>query len=1285
MDETLMNKATFSEICRIMKHKDGAVRECIQSVVKLSLLLLPGLMCKDLAAAAAMEAGLVNVDVKNVVDETISSVKSAFKKETYDFTSRAQDAQIAHVLIVFAAYFDSIKLFLPDSNRAIELSSKEKIILTEHSLDDYNEFLRDQSTQEPSNESIEIIDYPLSMPNPVEGLESSMERLGKFYELLNSRFLDFVEQLSYVESMRGHKKDRFYATMISIPKKALESYRNQYYELSASFPDFFVWATQREHEEILHTIDIGFTRISKSINNIAEVASNSAACRALEALQRRYVFYANEPIVSNKELPLGEHDVRLPSVGTCFIPQDYHASIYQGKLSLECTEKEDNRKNIGKFLADTLRSPELGAKPVIVLGDPGSGKTMLCHMLAAKILNNEYHVIVLHLRNLIADAEIYEQINQELEKSLQGALCDWKDIVSAKLSKPILLIFDGYDELLQASGKTHTNYLNRISHFQEDVAALYNVTVRAMVTSRKLLIDKAQIPKGSTVVLLEEFDSEQIQLWCDIWNRHNAEYFLVNTLEPFTVSSNGNAKELAKQPLLLLMLALFDSNGNALRQHQDLSITQLYNSLIRDFIEREQKKNPSFDQKASNIRQEIIDQEMERISVAALGMFNRNELYIHSCQLQEDLRILSSINEHSDLQDSDKLLGSFFFIHRSDAVKKEKNANTVSSAYEFLHNTFGEFLTAHYIVMQLHSQLKKILSCHQRQLSFTMDEQYKWYACMSFAPIFHRPLVAEMIVSWATLYLHDSGLSDESISTAINLFLDYEIPRILKGESLKELNYTQEIFCSEDSYPQMDCIGHLAIYSNNLTSLASLISNGIPLDCLEKHDSQAWSKLRHLWRYTFTEDDLAEFASCFKIKRQEKKLRLDYRFSDSKKQRQLLTSKHRPTKLYETHLALNEELEYTSLGVLHEFDYKTIQRGLQHQQILRKSWFALRCFLNRQLDLTSSLTVEDLNILDDIFDYGISEKDIPALFCGFLLLKCLTDPNNDFALDSFAYDRYTNPGWLSHAFYQVCWIVDDSEHRSSMPLRILILEILNQISLDTDDCETICRELIPYKIKRDQYLELELFHLAKLSERIVDIYIESQVKIPLHLFDSFIDRISEMFESVCKTEPGAFRENVILEVLCATIKIMEHSESECIHHLLVIYRDALETSESKESIYFSAYHVSLLIHALSLYHKDESDGSRLAVEFMPYIINSGIRAIDIFDRDPSSVVALIRIAQLFPNDVGIDLLPMLIELVNKKAEHLTYGLYKQLLKISQDLSCNDLYDAIARNLGEGEL
>lgn len=1281
MDETLMSKATFSEICRIMKHKDGAVRECIQSVVKLSLLLLPGLMCKDLAAAIALEAGLVNVDVKNVVDETINSVKSAFKKETDDFTSRAQDAQIAHVLIVFAAYFDSIKLYLPDSNRAIELSNKEKIILTEHSLDDYNEFLKDQSTQEISDECIEVIDYPLSMPNPVEGLESSMERLGKFYELLNSRFLDFVEQLSYVESMRGHKKDRFYATMRSIPKKALESYRNQYYELSALFPDFFVWATQREHEEILHSIDIGFDDISKKLNNIAEVASASTAYRALNALHRNYISYTNKPVVSNEEMPLGEHEVRLPTRDTCFIPQAFRTLIYQDKLTLEHTDRWIVRQRIGEFLANTLRSPELGVKPVIILGDPGSGKTMLCHMLAAKILHNEYHVIVLHLRNLAADGEIYQQINQELEKSLQGMPCVWGDIVSSKLRKPILLIFDGYDELLQASGKTHSNYLEKISQFQEQAASLYDVTVRTIVTSRKVLIDKAQIPIGSAVVLLDEFDDARIELWCDIWNKHNLEYFSGKNLEPFSVTSTSKARDLAKQPLLLLMLALFDSNSNALRQHQNLSATQLYNSLIRDFIEREQKKDPVFDQKTSDIRQMIVDQEMERVCIAALGMYNRNNLHISSCQLQEDLRLLSSVREDTDLQDSDKLFGSFFFIHRSDSVKNEERVRVVSSAYEFLHNTFGEFLTAHYLVMQTCNLLEDFLNCQQRQRIPTMAEQYKWYACMSFAPMFHRPVVAEMIASWAPLYFHDKGLTAEDISAATDLLIEYEMPRILRGDVLAELNATQARFRSRDSYPELDSLTHLAVYSNNFVSLMSLICDGLSLELLERQDLQAWPKLRHLWHYTFSEDDLAEFAACFSVNHHEKAHVLENRFSEGHKRRLLLATRNRSKKLFETQVALNEELDYTALGMLFGYDYKTVQDGLHHQNIPQKAWLAIRHLVNQQDIFTPAVQPYVLNMLDDVFLHGLKERDGSALFYGFSLLKFLTNPDNTFLSGCFQAQQYTTPGWLCFAYHQFSGMIENKEYHTDKPLGLIILEIFNQIPLDTDGCETICRDLFPYKFRRNQYSEVELLHLARLGQRIITIYLDNQEPIPCHMLDSYIVSLADTFDVVCRSQSRPIAEHIIQEVLTTTVKLMAYYGDENIYHLLMIYRDNVQQWIDQEAFEFTAGHASILIHALQLYHKDENDGSRLAVELMPYIMNSGSQAINVFDCDPSAVPDLIRIAQLFPHDIGIPLLPMLIDLVNERAEKLTYGMYKQLLKMSHDFSCNELFDAIVQNLG----
>lgn len=88
-------------------------------------------------------------------------------------------------------------------------------------------------------------------------------------------------------------------------------------------------------------------------------------------------------------------------------------------------------------------------------------------MLAAQILSAEYHVIIIKLRDTIAEDTIMKQIDAQIERDF-GDNCIWNDIRSASLDKPILLIFDGYDELLQASGKTYSDYLNKIAEFQLD-------------------------------------------------------------------------------------------------------------------------------------------------------------------------------------------------------------------------------------------------------------------------------------------------------------------------------------------------------------------------------------------------------------------------------------------------------------------------------------------------------------------------------------------------------------------------------------------------------------------------------------------------------------------------------------------------------------------------------------------------------------------------------------------------------------------------------------------------
>lgn len=168
---------------------------------------------------------------------------------------------------------------------------------------------------------------------------------------------------------------------------------------------------------------------------------------------------------------------------------------------------------------------------------------------------------------------------------------------------------------------------------------------------------------------------------------------------------------------------------------------------------------------------------------------------------------------------------------------------------------------------------------------------------------------------------------------------------------------------------------------------------------------------------------------------------------------------------------------------------------------------------------------------------------------------------------------------------------------------------------------------------------------------------------------------------VCRSQSGLIDERIVQEVLKTTVKLMNYYGDENIYHLLMIYHDNVRQWIDKGVFEFTADHASILIHALQLYHKDENDGSRLAVELMPYIMNSGIQVIDVFDCDPSTVTDMIRIAQLFPHDIGIPLLPILIDLVNERAEKLTYGMYKQLLKMSYDFSSNELFDAIVQNLG----
>lgn len=92
---------------------------------------------------------------------------------------------------------------------------------------------------------------------------------------------------------------------------------------------------------------------------------------------------------------------------------------YRSSMQLENPEvwsRCREREGIGKFISDILRHPVTGALPLLVLGHPGAGKSLLCHMLAARILSHEYHVIIVKLRDTVADQTVPQQINHFIPK-----------------------------------------------------------------------------------------------------------------------------------------------------------------------------------------------------------------------------------------------------------------------------------------------------------------------------------------------------------------------------------------------------------------------------------------------------------------------------------------------------------------------------------------------------------------------------------------------------------------------------------------------------------------------------------------------------------------------------------------------------------------------------------------------------------------------------------------------------------------------------------------------------
>lgn len=472
--------------------------------------------------------------------------------------------------------------------------------------------------------------------------------------------------------------------------------------------------------------------------------------------------------------------------------------------------------------------------------------------LAARLPAADFLVVRVELRNVPADASIQAQIEEALLQML-GERVSWPDLARRAGDALPVVILDGFDELLQATGMNRADYLDQIRRFQQREGEL-DRPVAVLVTSRTVVADRARFPNETVVLRLEPFDEPQVRAWLEVWNAHNTAGLAGRGLRPLSAETVLAHGELASQPLLLLLLALYDAGANALQSAGgDIRGVDLYERLFADFVEREvdkQRRDHTDDR-----RREEIEAEWRRLGAVAVAILNRGGDVILEAELDADIPQLLSERDlsparadavHRALTVGQLMVGRFFFVHESRATR---DTGGPERSFEFLHATFGDFLAARQIVAYLVDLAEE--REHQRRRQGVIDPG-PLHSATSFVTIARRPPL------WDFCRRMLARLPAERRRACRELVLE-----LLPDAGYPHPTWTRGAY---EPYRTPAAARHAA-FSANLVCFAVLLSDG-PVDAVELVGEPVvinWRRQALLWQSQLEPEDRKRLWQALRV------------------------------------------------------------------------------------------------------------------------------------------------------------------------------------------------------------------------------------------------------------------------------------------------------------------------------------------------------------------------------------------------------------------------------------
>ncbi len=782
------------------------------------------------------------VDQKNEAIKLLQSVigKLSDRMAGVKGVERRDLIVAAHSTIVAAAFFEVLQERLGRRRkRELALTAAERHLLTVGE--------RKRATQS-YYESIYWSTIPA--PSPTCGFEENQRNISMWIAEHMDSMNVFLKGLAVDSSLTDLFKNNFGG-------QVLERYRTHYLMLAEKAPEFVFWAVLGEHAATRHR----FETLNSDVQAILE--SHGQALTQVQALlslvsnrgvdiggQREGLHRANVGVLANFIVPSDteryEANVTFPTIERAFVTPHYRAAThYQDSRPADekWWSKQPIARDLGMMLAAHLTSAEATSTPLLLLGHPGAGKSILTKVLAAQLPPEEYTVVRVSLRSVSAGAPISDQIQQALNIASNGRL-QWQTL-SDHVGTVLVVLLDGLDELLQATDLDRSGYLRDVMEFQR-IEGEQNRPVAVIVTSRTVVADRVDIPYGAMVVKLDEFDDDQVSAWLNEWRATNLSAIKAGSVRELTASEALHQADLARQPLLLLMLAIYAADPRAPKLDTGLSKSALYERIFDSFARREARKNPC--QLRPDELNRIASDRVFRLAVAALAMFNRGVQSVRETDLRSDL---VAITRQNNLRDDEgaRLLGEFFFVHAPEATVR-----TTERAYEFLHATFGEYLVAKLVVGELDSLAH---AAYGGRYSDRAPDDELLFALLSHQVWAARPSIGEFAKEiFATI----SPVEQSNIHRALTDLL----------RSFRQRRRSSEF----DAYrpTPLDFIRQLAAYSANLTTISIKFSDSkIGLQLIgpfgdDPSESLAnWRSALSLWRSGLDRDSWLSLLSTLNL------------------------------------------------------------------------------------------------------------------------------------------------------------------------------------------------------------------------------------------------------------------------------------------------------------------------------------------------------------------------------------------------------------------------------------